>query len=103
MLGTKVCFGSSSQRKLRKNDTDDEKEGDNGKTKGCNLGRLFAIDTPIWLLDDEGVRLLETVIVIAEHRKLMPMTVIVIVATHLPIEIEDAMTLIDMLDRTGIS
>ncbi|CDY49891.1 BnaC09g51310D [Brassica napus] len=88
-----------------------------GQRKRLQLARLLAIDRPIWLLDepsvaldDEGVRLLEYVI--GEHRKKGG---IVIVATHLPIEIEDAMilrlpprfprkmTLIDMLDRADIS
>ncbi|CAF2039757.1 hypothetical protein BRARA_I01398 [Brassica rapa] len=88
-----------------------------GQRKRLQLARLLAIDRPIWLLDepsvaldDEGVRLLE--FVIGEHRKKGG---IVIVATHLPIEIEDAlilrlpprfprkMTLIDMLDRADIS
>ncbi|KAK3143652.1 hypothetical protein QOZ80_4AG0303150 [Eleusine coracana subsp. coracana] len=59
------------------------------------LARLLAIDRPIWLLDEpsvaldaEGTKLLEYII--AEHRKKGGM---VIVATHLPIEIEDAMLL----------
>uniref|UniRef100_A0A0D3A8R0 ABC transporter domain-containing protein n=3 Tax=Brassica TaxID=3705 RepID=A0A0D3A8R0_BRAOL len=88
-----------------------------GQRKRLQLARLLAIDRPIWLLDepsvafdDEGVRLLEYII--AEHRKKGG---IVIVATHLPIEIDDAMilrlpprfprkmTLIDMLDRADIS
>ncbi|XP_057416949.1 ABC transporter I family member 1 [Lotus japonicus] len=85
-----------------------------GQRKRLQLARLLAIDRPIWLLDepsvaldDEGVRLLEYII--AEHRK---QGGIVIVATHLPIEIEDSMilrlpprfprrmTLVDMLDRS---
>nr|AKM76515.1 AT1G63270-like protein [Monsonia emarginata] len=84
-----------------------------GQRKRLQLARLLAIDRPIWLLDepsvaldDDGVRLLEYII--AEHRKRGG---IVIVATHLPIQIEDAtvlrlpprfprkMTYIDMLDR----
>lgn len=84
-----------------------------GQRKRLQLARLLAIDRPIWLLDepsvaldDDGVKLLEYII--AEHRKKGG---IVIVATHLPIEIEDAaymrlpprfprrMTLVDMLDR----
>lgn len=88
-----------------------------GQRKRLQLARLLAIDRPIWLLDepsvaldDEGVKLLEYII--AEHRK---QGGIVIVATHLPIEIEDSMllrlpprfprrmTLIDMLDRADIS
>ncbi|XP_059289487.1 ABC transporter I family member 1 isoform X2 [Lycium barbarum] len=87
-----------------------------GQRKRVQLARLLAIDRPIWLLDepsvaldDEGVKLLEYII--AEHRKKGG---IVIVATHLPIEIEDAMflrlpprfprrmTLVDMLDRGGL-
>ncbi|CAA0823735.1 ABC transporter I family member 1 [Striga hermonthica] len=87
-----------------------------GQRKRLQLARLLAIDRPIWLLDepsvaldDEGVRLLE--FVIREHRKKGG---IVIVATHLPIEMEDAMvlrlpprfprrmTLVDMLDRGGL-
>ncbi|GAV90861.1 ABC_tran domain-containing protein [Cephalotus follicularis] len=85
-----------------------------GQRKRLQLARLLAIDRPIWLLDepsvaldDEGVKLLEYII--SEHRKKGG---IVIVATHLPIEIEDAMflrlparfprkmTLTDMLDRS---
>ncbi|GAB2210670.1 hypothetical protein Droror1_Dr00015951 [Drosera rotundifolia] len=84
-----------------------------GQRKRLQLARLLAIDRPIWLLDepsvaldDDGVKLLEYII--AEHRKKGG---IVIVATHLPIQIEDAMylrlpprfprrmTLVDMLDR----
>ncbi|OMO90893.1 ABC transporter-like protein [Corchorus olitorius] len=87
-----------------------------GQRKRLQLARLLAIDRPIWLLDepsvaldDEGVRLLEYII--AEHRKKGG---IVIVATHLPIQMEDAMifrlpprfprrmTLVDMLDRADI-
>nr|AKM76512.1 AT1G63270-like protein [Geranium maderense] len=66
-----------------------------GQRKRVQLARLLAIDRPIWLLDepsvaldDDGVRLLEYII--AEHRKKGG---IVIVATHLPIQIEDAMFL----------
>ncbi|RDY07389.1 ABC transporter I family member 1, partial [Mucuna pruriens] len=66
-----------------------------GQRKRLQLARLLAIDRPIWLLDepsvaldDEGVKLLEYII--AEHRKHGG---IVIVATHLPIEIEDSMVL----------
>ncbi|KAM1835415.1 hypothetical protein ACFX14_017485 [Malus domestica] len=85
-----------------------------GQRKRLQLARLLAIDRPIWLLDEpsvaldtEGTRLLEYVI--GEHRKKGG---IVIVATHLPIDIEDAtylrlpprflrrMTLVDMLDRS---
>lgn len=88
-----------------------------GQRKRLQLARLLAIDRPIWLLDepsvaldDDGVRLLEYII--ADHRKNGG---IVIVATHLPIQIEDAMnlrlpprfprrmTLVDMLDRADIS
>lgn len=87
-----------------------------GQRKRLQLARLLAIDRPIWLLDepsvaldDEGVRLLEHII--KEHRKKGG---IVIVATHLPIDIEDStilrlpprfprrMTLVDMLDRGGL-
>ncbi|KAJ8450659.1 hypothetical protein Cgig2_021131 [Carnegiea gigantea] len=87
-----------------------------GQRKRLQLARLLAIDRPIWLLDepsvaldDDGVRLLEYII--AEHRKKGG---IVFVATHLPIEIDDAMylrlpprfprrmTLVDMLDRSEI-
>ncbi|KAL2231889.1 UNVERIFIED_CONTAM: ABC transporter I family member 1 [Sesamum indicum] len=64
-----------------------------GQCKRLQLARLLAIDRPIWLLDapsvaldDEGVRLLEYII--KEHRKKGG---IVIVATHLPIDIEDVM------------
>ncbi|EMS67907.1 ABC transporter I family member 1 [Triticum urartu] len=66
-----------------------------GQRKRLQLARLLAIDRPIWLLDEpsvaldsEGVKLLEYII--AEHRKKGG---IVIVATHLPIEIEDSMNL----------
>ncbi|WOK96827.1 hypothetical protein Cni_G05535 [Canna indica] len=66
-----------------------------GQRKRLQLARLLAIDRPIWLLDEpsvaldtEGVRLLE--FIIAEHRKKGG---IVFVATHLPIEIEDSMSL----------
>uniref|UniRef100_A0A2P2IRB3 Uncharacterized protein MANES_14G111800 n=1 Tax=Rhizophora mucronata TaxID=61149 RepID=A0A2P2IRB3_RHIMU len=88
-----------------------------GQRKRLQLARLLAIDRPIWLLDepsvaldDEGVKLLE--LIIAEHRK---QGGIVFVATHLPINIEDAvylrlpprfprrMTLVDMLDRIDIA
>ncbi|CAO2825335.1 unnamed protein product [Amaranthus hypochondriacus] len=85
-----------------------------GQRKRLQLARLLAIDRPIWLLDepsvaldDDGVKLLEHII--SEHRKKGG---IVFVATHLPIEIDDAMylrlpprfsrrmTLVDMLDRS---
>uniref|UniRef100_A0A7N0RC79 ABC transporter domain-containing protein n=1 Tax=Kalanchoe fedtschenkoi TaxID=63787 RepID=A0A7N0RC79_KALFE len=88
-----------------------------GQRKRLQLARVLAMDRPIWLLDepsvaldDEGVKLLEYII--AEHRKRGG---IVIVATHLPIEMEDAMivrlpprfprrmTFIDMLGRPDIS
>ncbi|KAJ6842614.1 ABC transporter I family member 1 [Iris pallida] len=66
-----------------------------GQRKRLQLARLLAIDRPIWLLDEpsvaldaEGVQLLEYII--SEHRKKGG---IVIVATHLPIKIEDAMSL----------
>lgn len=66
-----------------------------GQRKRLQLARLLAIDRPIWLLDEpsvaldaDGVKLLEYII--AEHRKKGG---IVIVATHLPIAIEDAMYL----------
>ncbi|PNX71461.1 ABC transporter I family member 1-like protein, partial [Trifolium pratense] len=66
-----------------------------GQRKRLQLARMLAMDRPIWLLDepsvaldDEGVKLLEYII--AEHRK---QGGIVIVATHLPIEIEDSMVL----------
>ncbi|CAH9128688.1 unnamed protein product [Cuscuta epithymum] len=87
-----------------------------GQRKRLQLARLLAIDRPIWLLDepsvaldDDGVKILESII--ADHRKKGG---IVIVATHLPIKIEDAMhlrlpprfprrmTLVDMLDRGGL-
>ncbi|XP_061375743.1 ABC transporter I family member 1 [Gastrolobium bilobum] len=87
-----------------------------GQRKRLQLARLLAMDRPIWLLDepsvaldDEGVKLLEYII--AEHRK---QGGIVIVATHLPIQIEDSMvlrlpprfprrmTFVDMLDRADI-
>ncbi|KAI3464387.1 hypothetical protein Pfo_021050 [Paulownia fortunei] len=87
-----------------------------GQRKRLQLARLLAIDRLIWLLDepsvtldDEGVKLLEYII--KEQRKEWG---IVIVATHLPIDIEDAMilrlpprfprrmTLVDMLDRGGL-
>lgn len=87
-----------------------------GQRKRLQLARLLATDRPIWLLDepsvaldDDGVKLLEYII--AEHRKKGG---IVIVATHLPIQIEDAMDLrlpprfprrqthVDMLDRADI-
>jgi heme ABC exporter ATP-binding subunit CcmA len=88
-----------------------------GQRKRLQLARMLAIDRPIWMLDepsvaldDEGVKLLEYII--AEHRK---QGGIVIVATHLPIEIEDSMVLrlpprfprrmthTDMLGRKDIS
>ncbi|XWS70380.1 hypothetical protein CRYUN_Cryun03dG0043200 [Craigia yunnanensis] len=88
-----------------------------GQRTRLQLARLLAIDRPIWLLDepsvaldDEGVRLLEYII--AEHRKKGG---ILIVATHLPIQIEDPMnlrlpprfprrmTLVDMLDSADIA
>ncbi|KDP41921.1 hypothetical protein JCGZ_26939 [Jatropha curcas] len=88
-----------------------------GQRKRLQLAILLAIDQPIWLpdepsvaLDDEGVKLLEYII--AEHRK---QGGIVFVATHLPIEIEDAMylrlpprfprrmVLVDTLDQADIS
>jgi ABC-type transport system involved in cytochrome c biogenesis ATPase subunit len=66
-----------------------------GQRKRLQLARLLAVDRPIWLLDEpsvaldsEGVKLLEYII--AEHRKKGG---IVIVATHLPIQIEDSMSL----------
>lgn len=66
-----------------------------GQRKRLQLARLLALERPIWLLDEpsvaldaEGVRLLE--FIIAEHRKKGG---IVFVATHQPIEIEDAMYL----------
>ncbi|KAJ9695806.1 hypothetical protein PVL29_010999 [Vitis rotundifolia] len=84
-----------------------------GQRKRVQLARLLALDRPIWLLDepsvaldDDGLRLLEYII--ADHRKKGG---IVIVATHQPIQIEDAMFLrlpprfprgmshTDMLDR----
>ncbi|KAF7838164.1 ABC transporter I family member 1 [Senna tora] len=87
-----------------------------GQRKRLQLARLLAIDRPIWLLDEpsvaldnEGVRLLEYII--AQHRKNGG---IAIVATHLPIKIDDGMilrlpprfprrmTLVDMLDRADI-
>ncbi|GAU18341.1 hypothetical protein TSUD_202300 [Trifolium subterraneum] len=88
-----------------------------GQRKRLQLARMLAIDRPIWLLDepsvaldDEGVKLLEYII--AEHRK---QGGIAIVATHLPIEMEDSMVLrlpprfprrmshTDMLGRMDIS
>jgi heme ABC exporter ATP-binding subunit CcmA len=81
-----------------------------GQRKRLQLARLLAIDRPIWLLDEPSVALDEYII--AEHRKKGG---IVIVATHLPIKIEDAMylklpprfprrmTLVDMLDRTDLT
>lgn len=84
-----------------------------GQRKRLQLARMLVIDRPIWLLDEpsvaldaEGVQLLEYII--SEHRKKGG---IVFVATHLPIDIEDAMVLrlparfprrmgyTDMLDR----
>lgn len=86
-----------------------------GQRKRLQIARLLAIDRPIWLLDepsvaldDEGVKLLEQII--EDHRSKGG---IVIVATHLPITMKDAMvlrlparfprrmTLVDMLDRGG--
>ncbi|KAH7687682.1 Heme-transporting ATPase protein [Dioscorea alata] len=62
-------------------------EGKSGKAKGAlelmELGRL-----PSVALDDEGVQLLKNII--AEHMK---QGGIVLVATHLPIQIEEAMSL----------
>ncbi|MED6148776.1 ABC transporter I member 1 [Stylosanthes scabra] len=87
-----------------------------GQRKRVQIARLIALDRPIWLLDepsvaldDEGVKLLEYII--SEHRKNGG---IVIVATHLPIEIPDSMvlrlpprfprrmTFFDMLDCSDI-
>lgn len=66
-----------------------------GQRKRLQLARVIAMDRPIWLLDepsvaldDEGVKLLEQMV--ADHRS---QGGIVIVATHLPIDIEDAMIL----------
>ncbi|XP_024980566.1 ABC transporter I family member 1-like [Cynara cardunculus var. scolymus] len=66
-----------------------------GQRKRLQLARVMAMDRPIWLLDepsvaldDEGVKLLEQMI--ADHRS---QGGIVIVATHLPIQIQDAMIL----------
>nr|AKM76520.1 AT1G63270-like protein [Pelargonium cotyledonis] len=66
-----------------------------GQRKRLQLARALAIDRPIWLfdepsvaLDDEGVRLLEHII--ADHRRKGG---IAIVATHLPIKMEDAVNL----------
>jgi heme ABC exporter ATP-binding subunit CcmA len=66
-----------------------------GQRKRLQLARLLAIDRPIWLLDEpsvaldaEGTRLLEHII--AEHREKGG---IVFVATHLPIQVEDSMSL----------
>ncbi|KAI3943965.1 hypothetical protein MKW98_021268 [Papaver atlanticum] len=83
-----------------------------GQRKRLQLARVVALDRPIWLLDEpsvaldtEGVKLLEHII--AEHRKKGG---IVFVATHLPIQIDDAMilrlperfprrkTMVDLLD-----
>ncbi|GKC26127.1 ABC transporter I family member 1 isoform X1 [Tanacetum coccineum] len=81
-----------------------------GQRKRLQLARVIAMDRPIWLLEplvalvDEGVKLLEQMI--ADRRS---QGGIVIVATHLPIQIENAMflrlpprfprriTLVDML------
>ncbi|KAK9083456.1 hypothetical protein Scep_029927 [Stephania cephalantha] len=66
-----------------------------GQRKRLQLARLIAIDRPIWLLDEpsvaldhEGVKLLEQII--KENRRNGG---VVIVATHLPIEMEDALHL----------
>nr|GFB52056.1 ABC transporter I family member 1 [Tanacetum cinerariifolium] len=66
-----------------------------GQRERLQLARVIAMDRPIWLLDepsvafdDEGVKLLEQMI--ADHRSLGG---VVIVATHLPIQIEDALFL----------
>ncbi|KAI3985761.1 hypothetical protein MKX01_030675 [Papaver californicum] len=83
-----------------------------GQRKRLQLARVVALDRPIWLLDEpsvaldtEGVKLLEYII--AEHRKKGGN---VFVATHLPIQINDAMilrlperfprrkTMVDLLD-----
>ncbi|XP_020591346.1 ABC transporter I family member 1 [Phalaenopsis equestris] len=83
-----------------------------GQRKRLQLARMLAIGKPVWLMDEpsvtldaEGVRLLEYII--GEHRREGG---IVFVATHTPIEIEDAMhlrlperfprrkTLVDLLD-----
>lgn len=66
-----------------------------GQRKRLQLARLLAIDRPIWLLDEPSVALDTEVVklleyIIAEHRKKGG---IVIIATHLPIQIEDAMSL----------
>ncbi|EPS60892.1 hypothetical protein M569_13910, partial [Genlisea aurea] len=86
-----------------------------GQRKRVQLARVLAMDRPIWLLDEpsvaldgEGVKLLEYMI--RDHRNNGG---IVIVATHLPIEMDDPMvlrlpprfprrmTFVDMLDRGG--
>ncbi|ONM13405.1 ABC transporter I family member 1 [Zea mays] len=66
-----------------------------GQRKRLQLARLLAIDRPIWLLDEPsvaldaaGTRLLEHII--AEHREKGG---IVFVAMHLPIQVEDSMSL----------
>ncbi|KAI3974757.1 hypothetical protein MKX01_037553 [Papaver californicum] len=66
-----------------------------GQRKRLQLARVVALDRSIWLLDEpsvaldtEGVKLLEYII--AEHRKKGG---IMFVATHLPIQIEDATVL----------
>ncbi|KAI3859495.1 hypothetical protein MKX03_024535 [Papaver bracteatum] len=83
-----------------------------GQHKRLHLARLVSLDRPIWLLDEplvaldtEGVKLLEYIIV--EH---LNKGGIVFVATHFPIQIEDAMilrfperfprskTMVDLLD-----
>lgn len=66
-----------------------------GQRKRLQLARLLAVPRPIWLLDEpsvgldnEGVKLLEHIM--EEHRRKGGM---VIVATHVPIKLEDAMNL----------
>ncbi|KAI3856417.1 hypothetical protein MKX03_033082 [Papaver bracteatum] len=83
-----------------------------GQRKRLQLARVVSLDRTIWLLDEtsvaldtEGVKLLEYII--AEHRKKGG---IVFLATHFPIQIEDAIilrlperfprrkTMVDLLD-----
>lgn len=66
-----------------------------GQRKRLQLARLLAIPRPVWLLDEpsvgldsKGVELLEQMM--ADHRRKGGM---VLVATHVPIDLEDCMHL----------
>jgi len=66
-----------------------------GQRKRLQLARMLAVPRPLWLLDEpsvgldaEGVEILEELI--AQHRR---QGGIVLVATHVPINLPDAMAL----------